>query len=349
MDALRLLNDETLLREIVKTEQLNTAASFCLARLLSDQGKDIESFKLFKQAGDQNNELAILEVAKRLEDGIGVVENAHFAIVHYKKIPHHPIAQLRLGFCYEEGRGCVANQELALEWFEKAAQQGNDIAQLKMGIATNDNAWFLKSAQQGNRFAQNALGHALTSAEWFELAAQQGCADSQYELALCYDSGTGGVLQNENLAFEWFWHAARQNHAAAENNVGCMIDVRCAISDDEFDAAAGFISGTRSEYWFLRSAQHGNRAGQFNYGHCCQESQDFEQAVFWFRKSAEQECACAQYALGVCYADSLGVQQSLDKALHFWKLSADQDFEPARAKLVTHSPRTPTLEIKSKS
>jgi TPR repeat protein len=342
MDALRLLyieRDETLLREIVKTEQHNTSSSFCLARLLSDQGKDIEAFQFFMQAAEHKHELAILEVAKRLEDGIGVVENAQLAMINYKKIPQHPVAQLRLGFCYEEGRGCHPDQELALEWFEKAALQGNDIAQLKMGLATNDNEWFLKSAKQGNRFAQNSLGHILRtsngfsgeylgSAEWFELAARQGCANSQYELALCYESGTGGVAQSENLAFEWFLCAARQNHAAAENNVGCI------------------ISYPKSEYWFLRSAQHGNRAGQYNYGHCCQESQDFEQAVFWFRKSAEQECACAQYALGVCYAESRGVQQSWDRALHFWRLSAAQDFEPAKLALATHSPTAPTLEIK---
>ena len=37
-------------------------------------------------------------------------------------------AQLNLGICYEAGRGVEPDTDIALEWYQKAAEQGNQKA-----------------------------------------------------------------------------------------------------------------------------------------------------------------------------------------------------------------------------
>ena len=40
-----------------------------------------------------------------------------------------PDAQYCLGRCYKEGIGVEKNEDMAKEWWHKAADQGNDLAQ----------------------------------------------------------------------------------------------------------------------------------------------------------------------------------------------------------------------------
>jgi TPR repeat protein len=77
------------------------------------------------------------------------------------------------------------------------------------------------------------------------------------------------------------------------------------------------------------------------------ENFDLEAAVPWFAKAAEQGDAAAQYNLGCSYFWGIGVKKDEAQALHYFKLSSDQDFFPAHAVLgfcaYTATPRTEDL------
>lgn len=86
----------------------------------------------------------------------------------------------------------------AVEWFQKAAEQGNADAQYKLGLHYRAGNGVEKSAEK--------------AAEWFQKAAEQGKADAQYNLGLCYSLGEG-IIRDDEEAFKWFRKSADRSFA----------------------------------------------------------------------------------------------------------------------------------------
>ncbi|KAK3820859.1 MAG: hypothetical protein JOS17DRAFT_793670 [Linnemannia elongata] len=78
-------------------------------------------------------------------------------------------AQVALGDMYKNGKGVQQDCQAAMEWYLRAAEQGDPVGQRKVGVlnfygqgVTRDYstalAWYLKSANQGNAQAQSNIG-----------------------------------------------------------------------------------------------------------------------------------------------------------------------------------------------
>ncbi len=77
-------------------------------------------------------------------------------------------AQFNLGQAYKLGRGVTANAGLAQNWYEKAAKQGHEQAQVNVGLLLYNNGrrqeampWIRKAADLGDPRAQYILGTEL--------------------------------------------------------------------------------------------------------------------------------------------------------------------------------------------
>jgi TPR repeat protein len=94
-----------------------------------------------------------------------------------------------------------------------------------------------------------------------------------------------------------------------------------------FAAPAPCQSATPSAE-LTQHAQSGDAQAQFELGRAYEEGkgvqQDDERAVEWFRKSADQKYAQAQNSLGVMYALGRGVQQDKEEAVRWYKKAAKQ-------------------------
>ena len=104
-------------------------------------------------------------------------------------------AQNNLGCMYEHGLGVEINYAKALQWYRKAAEQGNHFAQLGLG-------WLL----------ENGLGVEPNEAEaldWYLKAANQNNLDAQNNVGAMYRDGRGGQ-QSDDSAVDWFRKAAEQ-------------------------------------------------------------------------------------------------------------------------------------------
>ena len=155
--------------------------------------------------------------------------------------------QFYIGKCYAGGHGVQKDEEKAVEWFTKAADQGEAEAQLSIGTRYYSGngvkedkqkavEWFTKSADQGNAAAQLALGicyyygfgvkkdknKAVTlytkAVEWFTKAAELGDARAQFTIGNCFEHGYG-VKENKKKAMEWFSKAAEQGYAKAKEKL----------------------------------------------------------------------------------------------------------------------------------
>jgi TPR repeat protein len=160
---------------------------------------------------------------------------------------HHPSAQYSLGFMYAKGLGIHKDEIRAVEWFQKAADQGDIKAQYSLGFMylkglgihkdeVKALKWYQKAADQGDMRAQHNLGAMYTNGqgvakdqvrgvEWFQKAAIQGDIKAQYYLGVAYSYGRG-VAKDEVKAREWYQKAADQGDMEAQillTEPGCIL------------------------------------------------------------------------------------------------------------------------------
>ena len=112
-----------------------------------------------------------------------------------------------LGWIYESGTGVEKDEAKAVQWYRKAADQGNADAQDHLG-------WMYVS---GTGVTQDEA----EAANWYRKAADQGYANAQLQLGLMYKIGSG-VEANEAEAVKWLLKAAEQGCRDAEFILGCM-------------------------------------------------------------------------------------------------------------------------------
>jgi len=100
----------------------------------------------------------------------------------------------------ELGASVPKNVAAAVQWYQKAADQGHAKAQFKLGTIHD----------QGVVLAQDHV----QAVKWYRLAAAQGHVLAQYTLGERYDRGRG-VAQSDVKAHLWFNLAAAAGDAKA--------------------------------------------------------------------------------------------------------------------------------------
>ena len=220
----------------------------------------------------------------------------------------------------------------AVEWYRKAAEQGNARGQNDLGYCyysgkgvTKDYAkaveWYRKAAEQGHATAQNNLGNCYYSGEgvtkdyakaveWYRKAAEQGYAWGQYNLGNCYYYGNGET-QDYAKAVEWYTKAAEQGNASAQNSLGNCYYLGDGVTRNDAKAVE----------WWRKAAEQGNANAQGQLGFCylygIGVTQNDAKAVEWYRKAAEQGKSNAQANLSCMYYTGRGVAQN-DAVANEW-------------------------------
>ncbi|HWF63414.1 MAG TPA: hypothetical protein VN685_02255 [Rhizomicrobium sp.] len=127
---------------------------------------------------------------KNLDAGDAV---AAFQWLEKAALQGQPVAEYRLGTLYERGQGVTASAALAVKWYLAAANQGNRKAMHNLAVA----------------YAEGSAGPKDTTeaARWFAQAAALGLSDSQFNLAVLYERGDG-VPQSLVDSYKWYAIAA---------------------------------------------------------------------------------------------------------------------------------------------
>jgi TPR repeat protein len=108
---------------------------------------------------------------------------------------------------YNNGDGVPTDKSKAVQWFQKAADQGYANAQHNLGIMYYN--------------GEGVLTDKSKAAQWYQKAADQGMADAQTKLGEIYYNGEG-VPMDKSKAAQWCQKAADQGYAAAQFDLGVM-------------------------------------------------------------------------------------------------------------------------------
>jgi TPR repeat protein len=150
--------------------------------------------------------------------------------------------------------GVKEDKVAALEWFQKAAEQGLAEAQFGTGLAflngrgTDENAteavkWFKKAAAQGYADAQNELGNCylegtgvpkdpIAGVNLLKQAAEAGLPAAQHALGLCYQQGKG-ITRDYVQAYKWLSLAAAEDDANAAEIKVSLAKVESVLNQDQ--------------------------------------------------------------------------------------------------------------------
>lgn len=212
------------------------------------------------------------------------------------------VAQYRVALMYIAGQGTEQDSKVALEWLERAAENGHaESAMLAGDIYTNDPelANFRKAHEQyasavdlGLLKAAYPLGKLYTeekyarvnmksAVSYFEIAANdpdggKEAGEAAYFLARIYRGNNTGIISNEETALEWLEVAAENGQMDAAAELG-----------SKYLSGNGIPKNYRKALKFTETAaQKGHPASQFNLGVIYYEGRliekDLVKALTWF-------------------------------------------------------------------
>ncbi|KAF9290619.1 hypothetical protein BGZ88_007249 [Linnemannia elongata] len=221
--------------------------------------------------------------------------------------------QVALGDMCRTGQGVQQDYQIAMDWYRKAADQGDSVGLRKVGVLhehgegvtqsyTTALEWYLRAAECGHPAAQLNIGilyrHGYgvpqdydQAMAWFVKAADQGYAAAQNNIGLLYRHGQG-VPQDYSQALAWFHKASDQGYAPAEVNVGISYRLGEGVPQNDSLAMA----------WLLKGAEKGDKRGQYYVGmqYLYGEGtiRDVGQALEWLLRAAKQGHIEAQDTVG---------------------------------------------------
>ena len=186
-----------------------------LNRKPSELANDEEAFQFLRAAADLGDGVAATNVGWMYAEGVGTSPDLALARSYYRQGYERgdPKAASMLGELYEFGKGVPEDQDRAFGYFVQAAWLGDPQAQFRVGVFLNsgigdlarDEAtaleWFLRAAQQGDVEAQIAAAGIYRSVYagepsplvdidkalyWYEVAARSGSMKSFLDAATLY-------------------------------------------------------------------------------------------------------------------------------------------------------------------
>ena len=210
------------------------------------------------------------------------------------------IANLGCDYCI--GEGVEQNYEIGRTLLEKVAEMGYVYAMTSLGYLYHDDdydghddeiafEWFVKAATNGELEAGFMVGEFYDNGYYVEkdetmafyqykLVAYYGFAEAQFYVGVDYEYGIG-VPQNYKLAVKWYQLACKQGNAEAMNNLGMKYVRGLGVEKDENKAFQLIMESALRD-----NPKAMNNLGYFYFdGVGCQRNTT--KAMEWFRKAKE--------------------------------------------------------------
>ena len=230
------------------------------------------------------------------------------------EFPNTPRFQAQLGRAFFEAH----QDEKAVEWWRKAAEQGYSYSMYSLG-------WMYAWGRGASRDDAQAV-------VWLRKAAEQGSAAGQSTLGWMYEHGRG-VAQDRAEAKKWYQKAASQGLAEAKTALAQMPADECdrlaarAYDDDDDPIHPSSAIDAQPVIQACNAALNdfpNTPRLQAQLGWALYRDRQYEKAVEWLRKAAEQGNALGQRFLGVIYFYGLGLPRGIAQALAWWQKAAEQ-------------------------
>jgi len=332
--------------------------------------KDIkDAVKWYRTAADKGNADAMLSLGSCYYHGIGVKKDLNEAVNWYRKAVDggnsdaqktldsltkemSDIKQYReaadkgdveamrsLGVCCHGGYGTEKDDAEALEWFEKAADGGDQLARKYCELLT----------EEMNREKKEA-DRRMELAKWFLETVENGDAEAIF--AFGGDQGASDAKEYLAEEVKWFEDAVNKESAKLKDPECVRYFDFLSITKEYWEAAekgdaeavfklASGYENARKGYWvewYRKTAEKGNTKAMMRLAEFYLNGMDVERneeaAAKWFLKAAESGDADAMCALAYdYYAQRFGVKLDPKEAVKWYRKAIEKGNTKAMRRL----------------
>jgi len=329
---------------VVANDWLRKAQGYGLTNIESVQALvtnalPYQSFADLHAAADAGDPEAAYEVGRRYRTGIVVQKDEKSALLYLEKAANQNLAkaQLELGHLYAYDNG--QDQEAAVTWYRKAAENGNRNAMfflashLQGGSGSHTSTveavtWIRKAAEAGDSYCQYWLGsghywgNTVTqdfgqALHWLEKAAKNDYGEAQGFLAEIYRRGEGAA-RDSATAVHWFRQAAENGIAQARAVLGFMLMAGEGVPKEAQEGLS----------WLRKAGYAGIADAQLELARLYAQGENVPpskaEAARWLRRAADKGHVQAQYALAHFYDRGIGVVSNDLTSVHLYIAAANQ-------------------------
>lgn len=324
----------------------HTDSMVALGRLLLSEGKEKEAIDLFRKASVAGNNEATSALVSMDREEKSISEKFIGKVSSLAESGNGQACRI-LADCYLNGICIAKDQAKAVEWYIKAADNGETSSVYTLGKLYRDGTgvqkdgaeavrWFTIAGERGNVFAMNDLAMMYmrgigverdmeSCIKWLEKAAECGFVGAMSQLGKIYRDGMG-VDKNEEKSRYWFSMFAKQGRMRYETELG---DVMKNV----------FIGEERKEAleWYSDAAENGYPMALMKLGYALHNDNTFEcnndLAIEYLEKAAAVCNHIALYDLAMMYYRGECVTKDHKKAFEYMKCSADIGNNNARYQL----------------
>lgn len=247
-------------------------------------------------------------------------------------------SQSQLGSVLYFGWWAKPDREEGLRWLRAAANRNDLKAQLVLARNTKDQVealnWYEKAALNGDPFAQERIGKAYwwgdgrprdikASVEWIQKAAAGGSPDAQLLLGVQY--AIGQVIPRDLVkSRHWFSELAASsslNARSAQEYLGTFYEKGLGGPQNYSEALRWYEAAVKGGHMPYAEFALG---AMYEFGRGVPANLD--KALGLYRTAAFRQYRPAQYRLGVAYLRGEGVRRDLAEALKWLAFSVNWDF-----------------------
>lgn len=276
------------------------------------------------EAGDPEAQVAV-----GLSNRIGVSRDDAKALEWFRKAAAQGnlAGEYQVGESFEKGRGVPKDISQAVEWYRKAAEQGYPQARSALRQMYFNGEIIPRVDSQGGEWWRKLVEQADSEAQafiTFRMVAERGDSDAQINLGVFYLTGVG-TPRNRDEAEAWLRKAAEQGSVRAQ----CLF---ASLKASDADWGAG-SNGLQAFKICKNAANAGYVDAQWVLGMLYATGRgvrkDVIEAAAWIRKAAEQGRADAQWRLSYMYQKGEGVPKDPAQARAWLEKAARQGYPDA--------------------
>lgn len=219
------------------------------------------------------------------------------------------IAQYYLGIMYKKGIGCKKNNEDAIMWFLKAAEQGYLDAQIEIAEQYYYGEMIEKNYEESFR--------------WYFKAAENGSDEAKFYVGYMYYEGKG-IKRDYKEAFYWL---SKSNDLSANNILADMYFYGLECEQNYSEAARLYaLSAMQNDITGIN-----NLGKMYLYGYGVEV--DYIKAATLFEEAADKGSREAYENLGDMYAEGLKFKKDISIAIQMYQKAINLGNEKASIKL----------------
>jgi TPR repeat protein len=234
-----------------------------------DQGMYVSALKDYNRALEfyPGNPVVLSAVAHLYLEGLGVEQNSELAVAFFEQAAEadHPSASLRLGTAYLRGIGVEQDLEAARRWLGQAADAG--LAQAMIYLAQSYRAPFADPPDPPQ------------ARSWYRKAQEAGAPDAMAFLGFMAEAGEG-IEPDPDVARGLFQQAAEAGSPVALAKMGHLYLTGDGVAED-----AG-----RARDYFRQAAEQGHPTGFMGLAYLYETGigvdRDPAEAAAWYERAA---------------------------------------------------------------